>query len=313
MEGKDFTREDHIFRSRGVRCAAWLYRPCGVDDPPLVVMAHGFGAERVFGLEPFAERFVAAGMAVFVFDYRNFGASRGYPRNLVNPFRHLNDWQAALAYVRGLPGVDVARIGLWGSSYSGGHVMVTAARDGNVSAAVSQVPFTDGIAVTFYMSRKYVIQAVAAGIRDLARLLTFREPYYVPIASRPETFGALNTPDSYSGYLALVPEGYPHLNACPARALIQTVLYRPAAHAGRVKCPALVVMAEKDSLIPPASVEKMAALLPSGELLRMPIGHFEVYSGEPFKEAVEREAAFLAKHLRAHPARELFPVGGRDL
>ncbi len=299
MKGEGFVREDHIFRSKGVRCAAWLYRPEGMDDPPLVVMAHGFGAERVFGLEPFAERFAAAGMAVFVFENRNFGASQGYPRNLVNPFRHLNDWRAALAYARGLPGVDVSRIGLWGSSFSGGHVMITAARDGHISAAVSQVPFADGISAALSMGWKYILQAVVAITRDLARLLTFREPYYIPLASRPETFGALNTPDSYSGYLALVPENHPHLNACPARALLLTILYRPAAYAARVKCPALVVMAEKDSLVPPASVEKMATRLPSGELVRLPIGHFEIYNGEPFERAVELEAAFLAKHLRA--------------
>jgi uncharacterized protein len=295
----EFTREEHVFRSKGVRCAAWLYRPTGACDPPVVVMAHGFGAERAFGLEPFAERFAAAGIAVFAFDYRGFGASQGYPRNLVNPLRHLNDWKAALAYARGIPGIDASRVGLWGSSYSGGHVIATAALDRGVSAVVSQVPFTDGVSVSLFMGWKYVLQALAAGLRDLFRVVTFREPYYVPVVSLPGEFGVMNTPESYPGYKALVPEGYPHLNACPARALILTTLYLPAYLAGRVACPALVVMAGKDSLIPPASVERMASRLPAGELLRLPIGHFEVYRGRPFEEAVEREAAFLAAHLRA--------------
>jgi hypothetical protein len=65
-------------------------------------MAHGFGAERTFGLEPFAERFAQAGLAAFVFDYRCFGDSEGQPRNLVSPRRHLQDWEAALSYVKGL-------------------------------------------------------------------------------------------------------------------------------------------------------------------------------------------------------------------
>jgi pimeloyl-ACP methyl ester carboxylesterase len=262
-------------------------------------MAHGFGAERAFGLEPYAERFAAAGMAVFAFDYRCFGASQGHPRNLVNPFRHLNDWKAALTYARGLPGVDASRIGLWGSSFSGGHVLVTAARDKGVSAVVSQVPFVDGVSTSLLQGTGYILRAVAAGLRDITRLLTFREPYYIPLACAPEVFGAMNTPDAYPGYLALVPEGHPHLNACPARALILTTLYRPGARAKQVRCPALVVLAEKDSLISTSSVEKTVSRLPLGELMRMPIGHFEVYSGEPFEEAVNREAGFLAEHLRA--------------
>ena len=73
---EDFTRTDVDFVSSGTRCAAWLYRPHGVARPPVVVMAHGFGAERTFGLPAFAGRFAAAGLAVLLFDYRGFGAER---------------------------------------------------------------------------------------------------------------------------------------------------------------------------------------------------------------------------------------------
>lgn len=118
-----FTREDLDFESGGVRCSAWLYRPAGIARPPVVVMAHGFGAERSFGLPAFAERFASRGLAVFVFDYRGFGASEGEPRYLINPWRHIRDWRAALSHVRSLPGLDADRLGIWGSSYSGGHVI----------------------------------------------------------------------------------------------------------------------------------------------------------------------------------------------
>jgi len=292
-----FFREDHFFRSKGVRCAAWLYRPREAERPPLLVMAHGFGAERRFGLEPFAERFASRGMAVFVFDYRCFGDSRGYPRNLVNPFRHLNDWRAALAYARGLSGVDAGRVALWGSSFSGGHVLVTAARDGGISAVVSQVPFVDGAATAPFLGWGYTMQAVGHALRDLARILTFREPHYVPMVGEPGSFAVMNTPECMPGYLALVPEGYPFRNACPARALLSTTLYRPTAHAKRVGCPALVVMAEKDSIVNPADVEKAAARLPRGELMRLPVGHFDVYLGDTFERVVEAEVDFLARNL----------------
>ena len=126
---EDFTRTDVDFVSSGTRCAAWLYRPRGVARPPVVIMAHGFGAERTFGLPAFAERFAAAGLATLLFDYRGFGQSDGQPRNLVSPRRHVQDWKAAIAAARRLPEVDTDRIALWGTSYSGGHVIVAASED----------------------------------------------------------------------------------------------------------------------------------------------------------------------------------------
>jgi alpha/beta superfamily hydrolase len=94
-------------------------------------MAHGFGAERAFGLEPFAERFAEFGVATFLFDYRCFGDSEGEPRNWISPRRHLQDWEAALAHVKGLPNIDPT--GSLGDLFSGGHVIVTVARHPEVS------------------------------------------------------------------------------------------------------------------------------------------------------------------------------------
>ena len=68
--------------------------------PPIVVAAHGIAGQKDMGLEPFAETFASKGLAVLLFDYRNFGGSEGEPRNWVSPKRHLQDWDAALDYVR---------------------------------------------------------------------------------------------------------------------------------------------------------------------------------------------------------------------
>ncbi len=292
-----FNRYDHHFKSRGKRCAAWLYLPGGAGKPPVVVMAHGFGAQRDFGLPQYAERFASRGMAVFLFDYRNFGDSEGEPRNLVNPWRHLQDWKAALAYVRSLPEVDGGRVALWGSSYSGGHVMVTAARDAGVAAVVAQVPFVDGVSSAVYTGFKHALQATAAATRDILRAITFREPYRVPIVSDPETFGVMNTPESKPGYLALVPEGSGWKNECPARAVLELLLYRPTMWAARVRCPALVIMGEKDSLIKPVAVEKAASRMREVTIERLPVGHFDVYHGEWFEKVASLEEDFLARHL----------------
>jgi pimeloyl-ACP methyl ester carboxylesterase len=260
-------------------------------------MAHGFAAERTFRLPAYAEKFVDRGLAVFLFDYRNFGGSDGEPRNLVNPWRHVHDWHAAIAHVRGLPNVRTGKIALWGSSFSGGHVIVVSAKDPGISAIVSQVPFVDGLSTLDTLGPGYALKATMAGFRDLGRLLTFRRPYCVPVVADPEGFGVMNRPDSKSGYLAIVPEESSWKNECPARIMLAFTFYRPISFASKVKCPAFVLLAEKDSLIPAKAVEQLAARMPRVEVARVPLGHFDVYVGEPFEQTAKLEADFLEKHL----------------
>ncbi len=122
-------RDEVRIPSHGERLAAYLYRPDGDGRArvPCVVMAHGFSATRDDGLPEYAEAFRAAGYAVLLFDYRHFGASTGEPRQLLDIARQHDDYRAAVAYARGLDGVDADRIVLWGSSFSGGHVLAVAA------------------------------------------------------------------------------------------------------------------------------------------------------------------------------------------
>ena len=293
----DFTREDSDFTSRGTRCAGWLYRPEGVSRPPIVIMAHGFGAERTFGLPAYAERFLERGMAAFLFDYRNFGDSDGEPRNLVSNHRHIKDWEAAVAHVRGLPDIDKDKIALWGSSYSGGHVIVTAANDPDIAVIVSQVPFVDGLTTAYQTGLKHAMQASVASLKDVVRMITGKDPYYVPVVSDPSVFGLMNTPESKPGYLAIVPEDSEWRNECPARAVLELLFYRPLSYAGKVKCPALVIMGEKDSLIYPRSVEKTASRMREVTLIHLDVGHFDVYVGDVFEKVVGIEADFFSRHL----------------
>ncbi len=297
MATNGFTRTDVAFLSRGTRCAAWLYRPVGIDRPPVVVMAHGFAAEKAFGLSAFAERFAGEGMAVFVFDYRCFGESAGEPRNLVNPSRHLQDWQAAIAHVRALAEVDSHRIALWGSSFAGGHVIVTASREPGIRAIVAQVPFVDAWSSLRMFGPGYAARSTLAGIRDLFRILTFRRPFTIPVVGDPGSLACMTTADSRAGFLALVPEGSAWKNECPARIALTVGAYRPIKAAPRVSCPALLVMAEKDSLIDPKDVQRTAARMPKAKLVSMPIGHFDIYSGSVLEKALEVESGFLREQL----------------
>ena len=90
------------------------------------------------GLERYAARFQAAGYAALVFDYRTWGDSEGEPRGLIWIPDQLADYAAAIQYARSRPEIDPARIALWGSSLSGGHVIVATAQDAKNNGSASQ-------------------------------------------------------------------------------------------------------------------------------------------------------------------------------
>jgi fermentation-respiration switch protein FrsA (DUF1100 family) len=107
-------------------------------------MAGGFSIVKEMHLGNYAEVFAAAGLAVLLFDFRNLGASEGTPRQELNPWQQAEDYRHAITYAGTLPAIDPARIGIWGSSYSGGHCLMVAATDRRVKCVSVQVPTISG-------------------------------------------------------------------------------------------------------------------------------------------------------------------------
>lgn len=133
-------RTDVEFDAEGVTLRGWLYRPDGGSArAPAVVMAHGFSAVKEMYLDAYADAFQASGLAVLVFDNRGFGASDGEPRQDIDPWAEVRDNRHAITWIQLQDGVDPDQIGVWGSSYSGGHVLVVGALDRRVRCVVSQV------------------------------------------------------------------------------------------------------------------------------------------------------------------------------
>src|SRR5580693_8288419 len=200
-------REDVWFSSGDDRVSAWLYRPSSSDTIPLVVMAHGLGAVRTMRLDAYAERFSAAGYACLVFDYRNCGDSEGEPRQLLDISMQLQDWTVAVAYAKTLAGIDPKRIGLWGTSFGGGHVIATAARLPGIAAVVSQCPFTDSVASLGAMDPLISARLTALAARDLITARFGGTPVMVQTAGLPGEVALMTAPDAYPGFLGLVPDG----------------------------------------------------------------------------------------------------------
>lgn len=293
-------RTDADFESEGTRCAAWLYRPGGAADPPVVVMAHGFGGTRRMGLPAYAKRFAERGFAVLLFDYRGFGDSDGTPRNVVDPGRHVADWLSAVAHARALDAVDGDRLGVWGTSFSGGHALVAAARAG-ADAYVGQVPYYGDAPSPLEQVRAQgvgpVVRAAAAGLRDEVRARTGRPPVYIPIVGQPGELAALTAPGAEAGYRSIVPEDVTGWNRCAARLLLRVGRYEPREEADALDCPAFVFQATRDRLVSADAIDDVAGTLDRVERVREDCGHFDPYTGDLFADVVTREADFLERHL----------------
>jgi fermentation-respiration switch protein FrsA (DUF1100 family) len=129
----------------GVSLHAWLFSPEDGDHPhPAITLAHGFGGLIEGGLMHYAEYFAEKGFVVLAHDHRGFGLSGGWPRQDIDPWQQIDDWRYVLTFLSDLHNVDRNRIGLFGSSYAGGHALVLAGSDARVKAVVSQIPTISG-------------------------------------------------------------------------------------------------------------------------------------------------------------------------
>lgn len=295
-------RSDIEFDAEGVTLRGWLYRPDGVDqDVPVVVMAHGFSAVKEMYLDAYAERFGSAGLAAFVFDNRNFGASDGEPRQEIDPWAQVRDYRHAITYVRQLPGIAADRIGVWGSSYSGGHVIVVAAIDRRVRAVVSQVPLVSGWRNVLRLVRAdLVAQFRSMFDTDREARAAGKEPQMVPVVNDdPLGPAALPTPDSFEWFTETGRTRAPAWrNEVTLRSVEMLTEYEPGVYIDRISpTPLLLVVGAADHLT--VADEALAAYNQAREpkrLVLLPGGHFDAYTAD-FETASGAAADWFRDHL----------------
>jgi acetyl esterase/lipase len=137
--------EKVFFNSEGAKCAAFLGIPEGGSDKrrPAIVLGHGFGIRKE-SLVDEAEHLSRAGFVTLAIDYRSFGESEGEPRGSLFPLSEVEDFRNAISYLQHREDVDPERIGIWGASFGGGVVIMTAALDRRVKAVVAMAPIVNG-------------------------------------------------------------------------------------------------------------------------------------------------------------------------
>jgi pimeloyl-ACP methyl ester carboxylesterase len=297
-------REKVRFLSGDAECAAWHYPG---TTGACVIMAGGLAVTKEPATDQFAKRFHDAGLSVLAFDYRRLGESGGQPR-LVLPIKdQLADWQAAIDFAATLPGVDPARVAIWGFSASGGYVLDIAARNPQLGAAIAQTPHADGPAglrnAASHQKGFAMLRFTGRGVLDALGGLVGLQPLLVPLVGPPGTVAMLSTPDAVNdGIRALSPDNrYPHWQQRVAtRSALRLGFYAPGRRASRIRCPLLVLVCDQDRTAMPEPAATAADRAPRGELARMPGGHYEPFLGG-HEQAVEAELSFLRRHLLDAP------------
>jgi len=283
---------DVRFYSEGINCYGRIFTPKGFTGEakaPAVVLGPDWG-ETAASIEKYAAQFASRGLVAMVIDYRGWGKSGGFlqtvdavktddrlrfsqmtarvriRRKRLLPQQQVLDIRNALYYLQGEPGVDRARIGVWGAGMAGGHVVVIAASDSRIKAAVAQVPIIEG---------KDTPKKASAPAGALLQV----EQRRVRTNESPAT---LATSDA-EARLALA-EYHPfwHLEQIPKTTAV------------------LFVIAEKDERVKNDTNAVAGSKLIKGpmEVVSVPgVNHSEINNGAAFEAAARAAADWFLKHL----------------
>jgi uncharacterized protein len=296
-------RTNVVFKTtNGTTLRGWYFVPDNPGKHATIVMSHGFSAVKEMYLDKYAEAFVQAGFAALVYDNRNFGESDGEPRQEIDPWLQIRDYSDAITFARNLDGTDPDRIGIWGSSYSGGHVLVVAAIDRRVKCVVSQVPLISGSQNFRRLVRSDFLAQLRAGLHaDREARAAGNPPAMLPVvASDPIAASALPTADSYAWFTETAATRAPSWrNEVTLRSIEYGFGYEPGAYIGMISpTPLLMLVAVGDHLtVSDLAIAAYERACEPKKLVIMPGGHFDAYVAG-FEQSAGPACAWFGTHLR---------------
>ncbi|MBL6752429.1 MAG: alpha/beta hydrolase [Nevskia sp.] len=296
-------RRDIEFLSDGLTLRGWLYTPDKGSGPfPTVVMAHGFSGVKEMGLDLYAEVFAAGGLASLVYDNRCLGASDGQPRCDIDPVMQMRDYRSAITYAQSLKECDSGRIGVWGTSYTGGTVCKVGALDRRVRAVVSQVPFLDG----HRNIQQFTPVGSIAGFHkmldeDRARRAKGEPPQYSKITSKDPTEPHLFPGDATYNYIHQYVNKLPKCtweNRTTIRSLEYMLEYETATAMGRLGAtPLLMIVSEWDTTTPTdIALDHFALVKGPKQLMTIKADHYAAYT-DGFAETSAAARDWFNSHL----------------
>ncbi|HEY9748126.1 MAG TPA: alpha/beta fold hydrolase [Allocoleopsis sp.] len=293
------------FESKGKKCSVTFYTPDQVVEGercPAIVMAHGIGLTKEMGLPQFAEKFAQAGFVVSLFDYRYLGASEGEPRCQVLPTEQQEDYRNAITWTQLQSEVDPSRIGLWGFSYSGGHVLHLAAFDPRVKAIVAQMPVASGFLNSRRLNSPLSLHELTKILsQDRIKRYQTGEVSYFPLVAPPGQPCILATPDAFTwAELAKNASEGRWENRLTFESIEHCLYYEPVPHPEAIfPTPLCLIVGEKDFLAAPDLIaEFYANAMEPKSLTILKGGHFDGFQGEGFEIASTTALRWFEKYLK---------------
>ena len=295
-------REEISFKSKGLECRGWLYWPDDIEPGtkyPTIVMAHGFSAVKEQALPDFAEHFASAGFVVLVFDYRFFGDSEGEPRCQLFPLEMVEDYRNAISWVSEHINVDRDRIGIWGTSYSGGLVAYVGAIDKRAKAVVAQVPSIIGPESRRNMNPEKWDSIGEFLLQDrIARYSTEKIKYMKVVAPEGEPC-ILPGQENYDALMGMADVAPNWRNEITVESLEKIREFDPVSRIHLISPRALLVIAaEEDNLIPLETIkDSFERASEPKDLIIYPILHFDIYTDPWQTKAANAAIDWFQMHL----------------
>jgi len=290
------------YQSEDTTIAALQYIPEAIEKCPAIIMAHGFGLTKEAYIDKFAERFAQSGFVVILFDYRNFGESEGTPRQEINPFMQIDDYKNSVTYACNLSNVDSNRIGIWGTSYSGGHVIVTAATDKRVHCVVTQVPTISGYHSSLRRMTSEKIPAYLEMIKKDRQLRLSGENPLTKSLVGPTDENPIYPAEDARRFYTLAHSLSPSFsNHVTVRSMEYSRMYEPGTYVAQISpTPILFIVALADTVTPTdLCLRAYQDCLPPKHLITISAGHFSPYT-DHFETASKGALQWFNRHLNAN-------------
>jgi fermentation-respiration switch protein FrsA (DUF1100 family) len=269
-------------------------------------MAHGFAGTKEHGLDRFAEAFAQAGFVVLIHDHRNFGTSGGELRGDIDPWRQIADWRRAISFLETRPEVDPRRIGLWGTSYAGGHAIVLGATDRRLRCVVAQVPTISGYEQGLRRVSPDAFPALEHAFEEDERSQLRGEPLrrQAVVSGDNSVLAAYRSKDALDFYLQPVSAGLWE-NEIALRSTRAARMYEPGTWISRVSpTPLLVIVASEDKMtVTDLALAAYERALEPKRLALIPGGHFDPYLGQFPLAKLQQQSGFA--NICSVPARAI--------
>ncbi|AZF15606.1 MULTISPECIES: alpha/beta hydrolase [Pseudomonas] len=279
--------------SGGEQLAVRIYPSTSVIPAPVLVLCHGFCGIQNVVLPEFAFAFAQAGYNVITFDYRGFGESGG-ERGRLQTKMQIEDIHAVVNWVSQQPSFDTSRIGLWGTSLGGCHVITVGAQNPLVKCIISQTAFADGeILITSAMSIKEESKLFSTLNRMQEKKESSGRELFVP--------PLMVLDDEQSRVFFEKHQKFnPQLNTkIPFLTVREIINYKPVIMAMSVRQPVLVVAAEHDIVNPPDQAVRLYEALHAEKTIIMleGAGHYDVYEGDTHFKVLRHQINWLGMYL----------------